>query len=89
MPRLVFSERFVDDLACIKTSKLESEILAGLDAIEVFGEFGSTNVPESIKCEFGDGVRKVAVNPFDLIYTLHPDEDVACIEALIHQRAAW
>ena len=45
-------------------------------------------VPASIKEEFGEGVRKVAVNPFDLVYTLYPEQDLARVEALVHQRAA-
>lgn len=89
VPRLEFSERFAEDLARIESPKLEAGILADLDNIEVFGEFGSSNVPRSIRQEFGSGVRKVAVNPFDLIYTLYPDTGLARIEALVHQRSAW
>lgn len=89
MPRLEFSERFANDLASITSSRLEERILSDLDNIELFGEFGSANIPASIKEEFGEGVRKVAVNPFDLVYTFHPKEDLCRIEALIHQRAAW
>ena len=55
----------------------------------MFGEFGSSNIPQSIREQFGDGVRKVAVNPFDLIYTYYPEQDLVHIEALIHQRAVW
>ena len=59
-----------------------------LEYAERFGEFGTLLVPPSIKREFGDNVRKVAVNPFDLVYTLYSEQDLARIEALIHQRAA-
>lgn len=89
MPRLEFSERFAGDLAAVTSSRLEGRILSDLDSIELFGEFGSPNIPESIKEEFGEGVRKVAVNPFDLVYTFYPEEDLCRIEALVHQRAAW
>lgn len=89
MPRLEYSERFVEDLARIESPKLEARILKDLDYIQAFGEFGSSSIPESIVREFGNGVRKVAVNPFDLIYTLYPEQDLARIEALVHQRAAW
>ena len=89
MPRLEFSERFAEDLARIESPRPEARILADLDNIEAFGEFGSSNIPESIRQEFGSGVRKIAVNPFDLIYTLYPDADLARIEALAHQRSAW
>lgn len=89
MPRLEFSERFAEDLAAVTSPRLEGRILSDLDSIELFGEFGSPNIPESIKEEFGEGVRKVAVNPFDLVYTFYPEEDLCRIEALVHQRAAW
>lgn len=89
MPRLEFSERFAEDLAHIESPKLEARILADLDNIELFGKFGSSNIPESIRLEFGEGVRKVAVNPFDLIYTFYADQDLVRIEALIHQKSAW
>lgn len=88
MPRLEFSERFADDLASVTSPAVESRMLDNLDNIERFGEFGSANVPESIIRTFGAGVRKVAVNPFDLVYTYYPDADLARIEALVHQRAA-
>lgn len=88
MPRLEYAERFANDLALIRSPKVEARILENLDNIERFGEFGTLLVPPSIKREFGDNVRKVAVNPFDLVYTLYSEQDLARIEALIHQRAA-
>ena len=89
MPRPEFSERFVNDLALVESPRLEARILANLDNIEMFGEFGSPNIPDSIVKRFGGGVRKVAVNPFDLIYTYYPEQDLVRVEALVHQRAAW
>ena len=62
MPRLEYSERFVSDLALIESPRLEARILSDLDNIEMFGEFGSSNIPQSIREQFGDGVRKVAVD---------------------------
>lgn len=87
MPRLVFSERFADDFARVTSAEVEQRILDDLDNIEAFGGFGSRILPESILEEFGD-VRKVAINPFDLIYTLDAESDVAYIEALIFQHSA-
>lgn len=89
MPKLEFSERFADDLALVESRKLKARILADLDNIETFGEFGSAAIPESIKEKFGPEVRKVAVNPFDLIYSYYPEQDLVRVEALVHQRAAW
>lgn len=89
MPRLEFSARFADDLSLVESGRLEARILADLDNIEAFGEFGSAAIPESIKEKFGPEVRKVAVNPFDLIYSYYSEQDLVRVEALIHQRAAW
>ena len=86
MPRLVFSERFADDLAHITSAKVEASIMTALDSIEAFADFGSRNIPDSIREKFGDGVRKVVVSPFDLVYTIVGDE--VHVETLIHQRAA-
>lgn len=89
MPRLEFSERFVEDFALVESPRLEARILVDLDNIVAFGGFGSANLPESIKLSFGSGVRKVAANPFDLIYSFYPERGLVRIEALVHQRAAW
>ena len=88
MPRLEYSERCAKDLARVTSPKVEARVYEALDNIEAFEDFGSRLVPESIRSEFGAGVRKVAVNPFDLVYTCYPDEGVARIEALVHQRMA-
>ena len=88
MARLFFSERFADDLSRVEIAKLERRILESLKNIERFGDIGSGLVPKSIKRDFGDRVRKIAENPFDLVYTYDPESDTAYIEALVHQRTA-
>lgn len=88
MARLFFSERFADDLSRVETAKLERRILENLKNIERFGDIGSGLVPKSIKRDFGDRVRKIAVNPFDLVCTYDPESDTAYIETLVHQRTA-
>lgn len=88
MPRLEYSDRFAGDMARVTSEKVEARIDLALDNIEAFGEFGSKVVPDSIRREFGSSVRKVVVDPFGLVYTYFHDEDLAHIEALIHQMAA-
>lgn len=85
MPRLEFSERFASDLAIVESAKLEAQIMACLDRIEMFGELGSSNIPNSVRAEFGEGIRKIPVNPFDSIYSYYPNLDLVRVEALIHQ----
>ena len=89
MTRLLFSERFANDLSRVTSDKVERRILSALDAIESAGDVGSRSVPRSIRLEFGSGVRKLATNPFDLVYTYDQENDIAYIEALIYQCCAW
>lgn len=89
MPKLEYSERFAEDLAAVTSARVEERIFRALDGIEVFGGLGSRDVPRSISERFGGGVRKVTVNPFDLVYTFYPQIDLVRVEALVHQCAAW
>ena len=89
MTKLLYSNRFASDLAGVTSTKTERKIFDILGAVEAAGDIGSKAVPESIRSEFGTGVRKLAVNPFDLVYTYDAERDIAFIEALIYQRAAW
>ena len=57
--------------------------------IEGAGDIDSKAVPESIRSEFGAGVRKLAVNPFDLVYIYDAERDIVFIETPIRQRTAW
>lgn len=89
MAKLLYSDRFASDLASVTSTKIERKIFDILDAVEAAGDIGSKAVPESIRSEFGEGVRKLAVNPFDLVYTYDAERDIVFIEAPIHQRTAW
>jgi hypothetical protein len=48
---------------------------------------GSRILSPTIKQRFGSNVRKIEVNPFDVIYRYIPEDNLLCIEGLIHQRA--
>ncbi len=41
------------------------------------GGGGSKFLPNSIREKFGEGVRKVVVDPLDLMCTYYPEEDLA------------
>lgn len=86
MPRLEFAQEFVNGFAEVTSPRVETGILACLDSLEVFGGLGSPNVPDSIKSRFGDVVRYMAVDPFDIIYSFYPELDLVRVEALLHQR---
>lgn len=87
MPRLEFSQHFVDGLAEVISERVESQILACLDSLERFGGMGSPNVPASIQERFGDVVRYIAITPFDLVYSFYPEQDLVRVEALTPQRS--
>lgn len=55
-------------------------------SVDTFPEIGSKNLPLSIKEEFGDAVRKVAVSPFDLIYEFKEEENAVFVYALVPMR---
>ena len=57
--------------------------------IEGAGDIDSKAVPESIRSEFGAGIRKLAVNPFNLVYAYDVERGIVFIEAPIRQRTAW
>lgn len=88
MTKLLYSNRFASDLAGVTSANIERKIFDILDTIEAADDIGSKAVPESIRSEFGAGVRKLAVNPFDLVYTYDAERDIVFIEAPIHQRTA-
>lgn len=56
-------------------------------SVGTFPEIGSKNLPLSIKKEFGDAVRKVAVSPFDLIYEFKEEENAVFVYALVPMRS--
>lgn len=88
LTKLLYSNRFASDLAGVTSANIERKIFDILDVIEGAGDIDSKAVLESIRSEFGTGVRKLAVNPSDLVYTYDAERDIVFIEAPIHQRIA-
>ena len=88
MARLIFSERFADDLAELTSQRVEARVFECLDLIERFPDIGSLDLPESIHGRFGGAVRKFVVDAYDIIYTHEPDAEDVYIEALIPAKAA-
>ena len=83
MASVVLTERFVSDASGIWSDKALDRIRRCVLSLEAFPEMGSPDVPPSIRKEFGDGIRKVVVAPFDLVYEYEPKEDRVIIYALV------
>lgn len=88
MPRMIYTEGFLDDAALIYSDRVMSKLSNALNSIEAFPQIGSQMVPSSIKSLYGGRVRKVVVAPFDLVYEYIEDEDAVIVYGLVPFRSA-
>ena len=88
MASLIFAEAFLDDMAGVAVASKRAKIMQSISLLEHVPEIGSGIVPASIREAYGPSVRKLVVNPFDVIYEYHPEHDAVHILGLIHQRRA-
>lgn len=86
MATIRYTERAAEDVATIWSPRLEARLRRVLAMLESFPLSGSPLVPDSITREFGPGIRKCAVNPFDLIYEYDAERNLVTVYALINQR---
>lgn len=89
MPELIYTQGFVEDLARVQLASKREEIFGHIDLLADFPELGSANVPESIMQSYGIRIRRLAANPFLIIYEYREDEDAVYLLGLDHQRTAW
>ena len=89
MPKIRFSEQFINDVAKVRESKKRAEIRKFIDLLEDLPEIGSANLPDSIISEYGDNVRRLVVNPFLIVYEYEKDSDLVNVLGLIHAKQAW
>ena len=83
MPRVELTERFVNDASDIRSDRVLDHVYRALRNLESFPQMGSTDVPRSIVREFGEGVRKYVVAPFDLVYEYNEGTDVVLVYGLV------
>ena len=83
MAEVVLTERFVEDATAIWSDRLVQRIQQAVTNLERFPEMGSPDVPRTIKQEFGRGVRKYVIPPFDLVYEYDDSSDVVTVYGLI------
>lgn len=78
---LRISDEFVYDIAAIDSPKVISEIRKTVALLGDYPEMGSLNVRQSLKQSFGNGIRKVLVSTFVIIYRYEGDtvDVLACV----------
>ena len=89
MPELVYSERFVMDMTDVQSARVRNGIFDMVDLLKDFPDLGSSNLPRSIKEEFGGNVRRLAKDPFLVVYEYCQAEDEVRVLGLIHGRAVY
>lgn len=86
MPRVELTQRFVDDASGIWSDRVFDRVYRMVKGLGTFPLIGSTDVPRSITREFGEGVRKCVVPPFDLVYEYDEQSDVVYVYGLVPVR---
>lgn len=86
MHKIIYADRFIDDLAQVYPGAVLAEIDTWLELLETFPEIGSSNVRESLKRRFGKNLRKIPVSSFVIIYRY--DDEAALLEVLAMPYAA-
>lgn len=88
MAKMVYAPRFAQELARVTSSRIEEKIYETLGIIEQVPSIGSRNIPPMIRAEFGEGVLKMVVDPFDIFYEYFESVDTVYVYTLIFQRQA-
>lgn len=88
MAKIVYADAFIEDMFSVELESKRDEIFDRIDLLSDFPDLGSANVPESIAKRFGTQVRKLVVDPFDIVYEHDPNSDSVHVLGLVHQRAA-
>ena len=83
MPRVELADRFVEDAAGILSDRVLDHVYEAVKLLQTFPQIGSPDVPTSIITEFGKGIRKYVVAPFDLVYEYDEQANVVYVYGLI------
>ena len=88
MSRVVVLDSFDEDLEHVTSARVYNAILDAVESLEQFPQRGSISIPKSIKSKYGTRVRKIVVNPFDVVYSYDSQDDIVIVMGLVHQRNA-
>lgn len=84
MAKLVVFEGFIDARNAVWSDRIRRNIDAMLCAIEEMPGVGSSILPDSIVREFGAGVRRAVVSPFEIIYEYDEAAETVFVYALLY-----
>lgn len=88
MAKMVYAPRFAEELARVTSSRVENKIYHVLEIIEDVPTVGSRDIPSMIRTEFGEGVLKMVVDPFDIFYEYFESTGTVYVYTLVFQRHA-
>lgn len=88
MAKMVYAPRFAEELSRVVSPRVEAKIYETLEIIEQVPSIGSRNIPSMIRAEFGEGVLKMVVDPFDIFYEYFESVDTVYVYTLVFQRQA-
>ena len=89
MAEVRISEGFEEDLGIVLSDKVLDDILRVIEILPTIPSMGSTDVAAALAYEYGEGVRKIPVGPFDIVTFYEDEADRVTVLGLVHQRAAW
>lgn len=84
MARLIVFDGFIDARNQVRSDRVRSNVDNMIRTIELMPGVGSSILPASIVEEFGAGVRKAVVSPFEIVYEHDPDTDTVYVYDLLY-----
>ena len=89
MSELLYSERFIADMVGVRSARVRNGIFDMVDLLKELPDLGSSNLPPSIKEEFGNDVRRLVKDPFLVVYEYNQAQDEVRVLGVIHGRSAY
>ena len=79
---LRIAQEFIEGLSRIYSERLLGQIRDILETLQVTPEIGSAHVRDSLTARFGEGIRKISVSVFVIVYRI--DCSVVDVLALVY-----
>ena len=86
MTEIRATERFLNKVSVISSSKLRARLDSLLDLVSEVPTVGSTLNREQIRDEYGESCVTLDLSPFIIVYEHDDDADTVSLYDIIHQR---